>query len=96
MQQKTVSFAPFGLSTPFAVLEENRIYYTQKTLKYNEVQAKEEALQQLQEQEKIQLGEAEILKKELSGSLDKEVYKLKATYQCIMEIGREQEILLDR
>ncbi len=96
VQQKTVSFAPFGLSTPFAVLEENRIYYTQKTLKYNEVQAKEEALQQLQEQEKIQLGEAEILKKELSGSLDKEVYKLKATYQCIMEIGREQEILLDR
>lgn len=95
-QQKTVSFVPFGLSTPFAVLEENRVYYTQKTIEYNEVQAKEEAMRQLQEQEKAQLGEAKILKKELSGSLGKEVYKLKASYSCIMEIGKEQEILLDR
>ena len=95
-QQRTVSFVPFGLSTPFGILEENRVYYTQKTVEYNEVQAKEEALQQLQEQEKVQLGEAEILKKELSGSLDKEIYRLKAYYTCIMEIGREQEILLDR
>ena len=58
--------------------------------------AKEEALQLLQEQEKIQLGEAEILKKDLSGSEEKGSYVLKATYLCIMEIGKEQEILLER
>lgn len=95
-QQTTIPFAPFGLSTPFAVVEENRNYYTQETVEYNTVQAKEEALQLLQEQEKIQLGEAEILEKDLSGSEENGVYLLKASYLCIMEIGKEQEILLDR
>ena len=95
-QQTTIPFAPFGLSTPFAVVEENRNYYTQETVEYNTVQAKEEALQLLQEQEKIQLGEAEILETDLSGSEENGVYLLKASYLCIMEIGKEQEILLDR
>ena len=67
-----------------------------ETIEYNTIQAKEEALQLLQEQEKIQLGEAEILKKDLSGSEERGSYVLKATYLCIMEIGKEQEILLER
>ena len=77
-------------------MEETRNYYTQETIEYNTIQSKEEALQLLQEQEKIQLGEAEILKKDLSGSEEKGSYVLKATYLCIMEIGKEQEILLER
>lgn len=95
-RQTTIPFAPFGLSTPFAVVEENRIYYTQETAEYNAVQAKEEALRLLQEQEKIQLEEANILERELSGSEEKGIYLLKASYLCIMEIGREQEIFLER
>ena len=84
------------MSTPFAVVEENRVYYTQETVEYNAVQAKEEALRLLQEQEKIQLEEANILERELSGSEEKGIYLLKASYLCIMEIGREQEIFLER
>ena len=59
-------------------------------MEYNTVQAKEEALQLLQEQEKIQLGEAEILEKDLSGSEENGVYLLKASYLCIMEIEKNR------
>ena len=50
----------------------------------------------MQEQEKIQLEEANVLERELSGSEEKGIYLLKASYLCIMEIGREQEIFLER
>ena len=68
-----------------------KLLYTGNHRVPNTIQAKEEALQLLQEQEKIQLGEAEILKKDLSGSEEKGSYVLKATYLCIVEIGKGQE-----
>ena len=95
-QQTTVPFAPFGLSTPFALVEETRAYYTTELVTYQEVQAKEEALALLQKQEEAQLQDAEILEKELSVSQKDGIYTLKASYLCKMEIGKEQEILLDR
>lgn len=95
-QEKTTPFAPLGLSTPFALTEETRTYYSQQTVEYGEVQAKEQALLLLTEQEKNQLRDAEILDKKITGSVQKGVYILKAEYLCIMQIGKEQEILIDR
>lgn len=88
--------APFGISTPFAVIKEHRRYYTQETVTYGQVECKEMAMAQLEEEEKLQLKGAQVLNKDVSGKIEREKYVLTAIYTCVMEIGKEQEIFIER
>lgn len=86
-----VSF--LGFSTPVSICQEQLCYYQENEIVLTEVEAKEQAIQKLAQAEKFMEG-IEVLSRELSGKKEGERYLLTASYQCNMDIGKEQEIFI--
>jgi len=85
----------FHIKLPISLTEYAFFDVRQKYITYEELQAKDGALELLEEKERQELGEAEILSRELFGSLTEEAYVLRAEYTCIMDIAEEEPILSD-
>ena len=97
--ESTTTITPvaiFGISTPFSVLEETRVYYTEETVQLIEKQAKEQAMEQLLQWEKDYFASAKIMHRSVEGTLAENIYTLSADYTCIMDIGKEQIIEIER
>ncbi|MDY4191745.1 MAG: sporulation protein YqfD [Oscillospiraceae bacterium] len=88
-----VSF--LGFSTPFAICRDEIAYYREKTIQLTETEAKEQAIEKLGRIEEESMEDIKILSRQLAGKKEGGVYRLTAEYQCEMEIGREQEILIN-
>ncbi|HQQ88658.1 MAG TPA: sporulation protein YqfD [Oscillospiraceae bacterium] len=85
----------FNIKLPISLTEYAFFDVKQKYVTYDELQAKDGALELLEAKEAQELGEAEILSRELFGSLTDGVYVLRAEYTCIMDIAEEEPILSD-
>ncbi|MDD2956584.1 MAG: sporulation protein YqfD, partial [Oscillospiraceae bacterium] len=94
-QRRTVTpITVLGLSTPLALCREELLFYRESTKQLSRVEAKEQALAQLEQTQADMAGEMTILSRELSGKEQNGVYRLTAAYWCEMDIGREQEIFI--
>ncbi|HXK77968.1 MAG TPA: sporulation protein YqfD [Oscillospiraceae bacterium] len=85
----------FDIQLPISLTEYVFFDVKQKYVTYDELQAKDGAMELLEAKEAQELGEAEILSRELFGSVNDGVYVLRAEYICIMDIAEEEPILSD-
>lgn len=83
----------FGsLELPISLLREKYILMEEVPIRLTEDEAKTEALFELENLQKIRLGEAEILDKTIKATLSSNSFDLIATYICNQDIAVEQEI----
>ena len=71
------------------------LYVKQNTITYTVDQAKDGALQLLEEKEADEMKDMEIISRKTEEKIANEKYIVKATYDCIMDIAEEQDVLSD-
>lgn len=95
LSTETKNLLFFDVKLPISLTEYAFYSVKQKYVTYQELQAKDGAMELLETKEEQELGDTEILSRELFGSLTEEAYVLRAEYTCIMDIAEEEPILSD-
>ncbi|MBP6886748.1 MAG: sporulation protein YqfD [Oscillospiraceae bacterium] len=95
LSTETTDLLFFETKLPVSLTEYAFFDVKQKYVTYNEQQARGGAMELLEQREARELGDTEILSRELFGGLSGETYVLRAEYACIMDIAEEEPILSD-
>ncbi|MDR2909327.1 MAG: sporulation protein YqfD [Oscillospiraceae bacterium] len=82
-----------GLELPVTHRVERYTLMEEIPVTYTEDEARELAMKELAALQKAELGDADILSRELSGEIVNGEYNLRASYVCHMNIAAEREIL---
>ena len=85
----------FWLKLPISVKNTRYFAVKEKTVTYNMEQSKSGAYGLLEEKEKIEMADMEIVSKKVEEKVKDGKYILKADYICLMDIAEEQDILSD-
>ncbi len=85
----------FWLKLPISVKSTRYFSVNEKNITYDMEQAKSGAYELLEEKEKTEMAEMQIISKKLDEKIKDGKYIIQAEYICIMDIAEEQEILSD-
>lgn len=83
----------FSFKLPVQWLREEYFLMSEKTVVLSEAEAMDEALRELSNLESVRLDGAEVLDRNMTGSITTDGFHLQASILCKMNIASEQEIL---
>lgn len=92
-EEKNLYF--FWLKLPISIKNTRYFYVKEKTVTYTMEQSKNGAYGLLEEKEKEEMAEMQIISKKLDEKVKDGKYIIKADYICLMDIAEEQDILSD-